>query len=152
MAKNHNCYAAAELLMFDEPERARSFVDIGCDGSDKAPMGCKTLKPALVAGIERTTFTVGSVTGLPDVAAGDTCHAWLWPADEGTCNARFACGDVVLYGDDGSVLPCSGGTAEERGVTRDDGDPAFAITPTTVKVRDDASGSMGAFELVATAA
>lgn len=150
-AYRHNCYAAAELLMFAEPTRAREFLRRGCDSPDDSPIGCRSLLPRLEAGIEPRELTVKKYRGLSGIADGSTCKLWLWNVAPDTCSARLACGDVILYGATGGQLPCTkDGTGGEDMTQRDDGDPAIMITNTTVTAHDDDSGRLGAFALDAT--
>lgn len=150
-AYRHNCYAAAELLMFAEPTRAREFLRRGCDSPDESPIGCRSLLPRLEAGLTPRELTVKKYRGLSGIADGSTCKLWLWHVAPDTCSARLACGDVVLYGLTGGQLPCNAdGTAGEDMTQRSDGDPAIMITKTTVTAHDDDSGRLGAFALDAT--
>ncbi|MEZ4449050.1 MAG: hypothetical protein R3B09_06160 [Nannocystaceae bacterium] len=143
-----NCYNAAEALMFDEPERALAYARKGCASPDESPIGCRALLPVLEAGLTAREVVVDQVEGLAGLAAGATCKVWIWPAGSGSCGARMACGDRVIYGVDGSSVECDadGGGGEEL-TSRQDGDPSFRVADGKVTVRDDASGRDGAFTL-----
>jgi hypothetical protein len=150
-AYRHNCYAAAEILMFADPTRAREFIRRGCDSADQSPSGCKVVLPQLEAGIVPRELVVTKYRGLRDIAVGSTCKLWLWGRPPDTCNARLACGDVVLYGLTGSQMPCNtDGTGGENMTQLADGDPALVFTATTLTAHDDDTGRLGAFALDAT--
>lgn len=103
----------------------------------------------LRAGARARGVVVEQVDGLPGVAVGSTCDAWLWPDTPGRCKARLDCGDLLLYGLEGGVFDCadesSGGEAR---TSAQDGDPSFSLAAGRLELRDDASGRLGAFTLV----
>lgn len=143
-----NCYSAAEAIKFDDPTRALAFAKRGCDSEKHSPIGCGSMLPQLEAGLKARKVIVEQAEGLTEIAVGSECRVWLWSTEPGSCGARMACGEAVLYGAEGSVVPCKDdGTGGEDMTTSKDDDPAFRLDANTVELRDDESGRLGAFTL-----
>ena len=144
-----SCYSAAQALMFDDPERALEFAKLGCGSKSESPIGCRWVVPVLEAGLRSRKVIVEQVEGLAEIAVGSECAVWLWPEPTpGSCGARLACGDAVLYGAEGSTVPCEDDQRGGEDMTHSkDGDPAFHVDGETIELRDDDSGRLGAFTL-----
>ncbi|NVB39445.1 hypothetical protein G6O69_16505 [Pseudenhygromyxa sp. WMMC2535] len=141
-----SCFVAARVLMFDDPDRALEFARRGCSSETESPGGCSSLLPRLEAGLKSRKVIVEQVEGLAGVTVGSECAVWLWPTTPGSCGARLACGDLVLYGSEESSVPCKeDGTGGEDMTTAKDGDPAFRLEEGAVSLRDDDEGTLGAF-------
>jgi hypothetical protein len=79
----------------------------------------------------RTGLVVGSTTGQAPVKKGASCNLVATPSSA-KCPVRIACGSTVLYGETGSVAPCTlddgrVATVNDPEVTKLDGDPALAV-------------------------
>jgi hypothetical protein len=159
------CASLARLLAFDgDTEAARPLFQTGCEEDPgNSPAGlCADLRDVFAGGLLRWEFQLTEAKGA-ELSVGDRCTAWVlrhvapnegpWIRDEAECEAQLTCGTRILYGDGGSVCPCSFESGQLRAgetmTTGTDGDPAFSVDTKaqTLTLRDDESGELGAFEL-----
>lgn len=143
------CSSIAELLMWDDPERAKGYVVRACAGDpNTSPGGCQDPSPAP----HRFAVAVTDVHGLDGITTAATCSLGVIERGE-SCRVRFACGDRVLYGAFSSTAPCrstaSGIVGGEAMASPDDNDPAveFDTGAKTVRVYDAASATAPAFDV-----
>lgn len=159
------CASLARLLAFDgDTKAARPLFETGCEEDPRnSPAGlCADLRDVFAGGLLRWEFELAEAKGA-ELKAGDECTAWVlrhvapnegpWIRSKDECEAQLTCGTRILYGDGGSVCPCSFEDGQLRAgesmTTGTDGDPAFNVDTKakTISLRDDDSGALGAFEL-----
>lgn len=109
--------------------------------------------------IARGTATVASATGI-DLAPGTACNwrqAAVSPESGFDCQWTVQCGSVVLYGGDGGGYnprtdPSwpAGAQVHDPNTTSNDGDASFVFGADGMRVHDDATGALGAFDVTLT--
>lgn len=120
------------------------------------------LQPSL-AGSDRPvtmTVTLSRASGPEGLAAGHACTAVVRPParnGQSLCQGEVRCGDRVLYGGSSNGyfgceiqwVPSLRVTGRDDATASEDGDAAIEIDTTTelIRVRDDATGPHGVFEI-----
>jgi len=141
------CMSIAELLMWDDFERAKGYAAKACIGDPNSnPAWCQH---SFVAP-RRFKVALTDVSGLDGITKATTCVFGL--IDQGgSCRVRFACGDRVLYGATGGSAPCkaiNGGlVGAEAMPSPEDDDPAIEFDAKTVHVHDLPSATTPAFHI-----